>query len=64
MLVSCLPVNVVISWPRHVASSISGTWLLDTSGHVIAPLGPIEQVEPTEIGARALLNIIITNKYI
>ena len=64
MLVTCLPVNVVISWPRHVASSISGTWLLDTSGHVIASLGPIEQVKPTEIGARALLNIIIKNKYI
>ena len=58
VLVARLAVNVVIAGPGHVASSIScsGAWLLDTSGHVIAPLGPIEQMEPTEIGARPILN--------
>ena len=59
VLVSRLTVNVIIAGPGHVASSISGSgaWLLDTSGHVIASLGPIEEMEPTEIGARALLNM-------
>ena len=59
MLVARLTVNVIIAGPGHVASSISGSGagLLDTSGHVIASLGPIEEMEPTEIGARALLNM-------
>ena len=59
VLVSRLAVNIVIAGPRHVSSSISGSgaWLFDTSGYVIAPLGPIEQMQPTEIGARAILRL-------
>ena len=61
VLVARLPVNIVIPRPAHVASAIPGpdARLLDTSGHVVTSLGPIEQVKPTEIGTSAVLKHLI-----